>query len=74
MALIVTFDHYEQVRNFRVDAVVAAAMARQEKLYRPSKRFEPTPIVNWDLSGIPKAKNQFSSIDEALAAVRHWCR
>lgn len=74
MALIVTFEHYEQVRNFRTDAVVTAALLRQEKLYQPVKRFEPTPTVIWDLSGIPKEKNRFNSVDEALAAVRHWCR
>lgn len=74
MALIVTFEHYQQVRNFRVDAVVTAALVRQEKLYQPLKRFEPSRPVLWDLSSIPKEKNQFNSVDEALAAVRRWCR
>lgn len=74
MSMIVSHEHFQRTFNFRVDAVVRAALERQEKLYRPSKRFEPTPTIIWDISGIPKEKNRFASIDDALAAVKHWCR
>lgn len=72
--MIVSHEHYQRTLNFRVDAVVLAALQRPEKLYPPKARFNPTTPIVWDLSGIPKEKNRFASIDDALAAVKHWCR
>lgn len=72
--MIVSHEHYQRTFNFRVDDVVLAALQRPEKLYPPKERFNPTQPIVWDLSGIPKEKNRFASIDDALIAVRHWCR
>ncbi len=72
--MIVSHEHYQRAFNFRTDAVVLAAMQRPEKLYPPKERFTPTRPIVWDISGVPPEKNRFASVDDALAAVRHWCR
>lgn len=74
MSMIVSKQHWDNVQNLRVDEVIAAGMYREEKLYRPLKRSPGDPGTLWDLSHIPPTKNSFTSIDDALAAVRHWCR
>lgn len=72
--MIVSHEHYQRTLNFRVDAVVLDALKRPEKLYPPIRRFEPTRPIIWDISGIPKEKNRFASVEDALAAVKRWCR
>lgn len=72
--MIVRQENYQRAFNYRVDAVVLAALQRPEKLYPPMRRFEPSPAIVWDISGIPKEKNRFASVDDALRAVKHWCR
>jgi hypothetical protein len=72
--MIVSHEHYQRTFNFRVDAVVLAALQRNEKLYKPSRRFEPSTPIIWDVSSIPREKNKFNSVEDALAAVKHWCR
>lgn len=72
--MIVNHEHYQRALNYRVDDVVRAALQRPEKLYPPKERFNPSRPIVWDISGIPKEKNRFTSIEDALIAVKHWCR
>ena len=72
--MIVSHRHFQQTFNYRVDAVVLAALQRPEKLYPPKERFNPSPVTIWDISGVPKEKNKFASVEDALVAVKHWCR
>lgn len=74
MSLTITTEHYDRVNNLRVDDVMFNLKVRPEKLY-PMKKFEPDPGFQWE--GIPPThseKNRFNSVEEALAAVRRWCR
>ena len=69
--MLVSTEHFERAHNFRVSEVVDDLRFRPERLY-PRQKFTPDPGVIWEIT-VPKEKNRFASIEEALAAVRKWC-
>lgn len=73
MSLTITTEHYDRVNNFRVDDVMFNLKVRPEKLY-PMQKFTPDMGTIWDVSHVPPEKNRFNSVEEALVAVRKWCR
>jgi len=72
MGLTVSVAHYKRLNDLRVNDVLFHLMTRPERLYAKQK-FEPDPGVVWDLSRIPKEKNRFNSVEDALAAINRWC-
>lgn len=61
---------YEQVENFRVDAVAEAYFYKPNPLYRPpqpwSKRFDE----GFSYAPISLPKGKYATVEEALEAVR----
>lgn len=68
----VSAEHWERVDNLRVHDVVHAALTRPERLY-PHQKFTPTRAKKYVFDDVPKEENTFTSIDDALAAIRKWC-
>lgn len=68
----ISAEHWQHVHNLRVPEVVRDMLLRPERLY-PPQRFTPSEPVFYAVEAIPKEKNQFTSIEEALEKVRYWC-